>query len=740
MNRLIIVCLLVFSSSFIASSQVSMSFPAAGPSNPVISFNKINYWVEYEFDTISTFNSHLYRTKICKGKYTDTVMRLKLARTYHFRCRQIDNKCNPVSDWYYTQYSTANYPLSNFFDSKVPVYINYPFHKFTYAFSNKADFWFDTQADFKSPRAVKTTILNNLNPTFLPAYKYDTLYIRSKVYDINDSLPWKTAMLIRDFKPDAYFSPYIPCNDSTKFYTELFYNINSTFRNNTCKSYISYGTYSDSAISTNYIKSMVLVDNQAVRIISVMQFNEDTFSGSFTDTTYLSNPLSLGSALSYNIFTTPNTSIRINTNACNTGIELELHSDSTYSNLISSQYKNNKTTSSPLLFQTAWDYFNPYALRYRIIRCGIKGQWFNIPKYYIPNIAHSEPLSVDTTNSKWTIFHNNVLTGKTLEVEHDINAFFNSPKKKSYQIKDSSSFILESLFGRHNFVRCRIKDGPMSNNWSNTTFKYFTNKTITDANTTFSQPLWTCTPKVLGYSGFQMIFGRAENKLIYSIKSMPLQSPDTFDFVDGDTVYFKLRRYTPIDTSAWGPVLKGVFRGDINLCFVPYITYNGYQNGLDTFHIKWKEKNPLYAKGYKLYFGPEKNTYKGIIDLPKTQFSYTINRKQYPANWYFSVYPTCNTPNNYSGIPQVWYPLNGINTGIENNFISTVFYSQQSGRVINNSDETFTFKLFDNLGRMIEAGSIHALESIALPSIDPGVYHLELDNGQQQFQQKILIL
>lgn len=742
MNRLLLVCLLLSTSSFIASSQVFITFPTLGPSNPELRFSSNNYWIEYQFDTTSDFNSYLFRTKICPGKSTDTVMRLKLGRTYYFRSRQIETNGTPINNWWNTQYSTANYPLSNFFTSKQEVnYITYPLHKFTYAYTNKAEFWYDIRADFKSPYLVKTTINNNPNPILLPTFKYDTLYIRSKVYDVYDSLPWKTAILVRDYRPDAYISPNSPCNDSSKFYVDYFYNFNSTFKNNTWKSYISYGNYRDSSINSNYMKSFVLTDNQPVRIISQGQFSEDTFSGSFTDTTYLNDPLRLNSPLSYYIFTTPGIRIRIHPNVCNTGIELELHSDSTYTNLLSKQYKNNTTSGNPLLFSTSWDFYNAYALRYRIIRCGIKGAWFNIPKdAYYPSISHTIQKDVDSSNSTWTINHSNVLTGKTLEVELDINSQFNSQKKKTYRIRDTSVFYLESLFGRINFVRCRIIDGPQSSHWSNVTYKGFTQNSITTAYSLFTQPQYTVTPNVPGFNGFQMLFGHKSNQLKYSIKNLPLQTPDTFDFVDGDTVYYKLRRYTPIDTSSWGAIIKGIYIGRSGVCFTPFILYNGYQNQLDTFHIRWKEKNPKYAQGYQMIFGPAKNNYKGIIDLPKTQFEYTINRQQFPANWYFSVYPACSSPNTYSGLTQDWYPLNGQNTTISEINSNLVFYSQASNSIINNSEDAFQFNLYDNLGRLINSGTIDPNATILLQTIDPGVYHLELRQGMNQLQQKILIL
>lgn len=741
MKRFIfLICIIAVYQSL--EAEVYISFNAMGPSKTTLKFSNINWWVEYQFDSTGNFNSPIFRTKISKGSWTDTVMGLRLNKTYYFRSRQVRSDGTVMSNWVNTTYNTARYPLAQFINSGNFVnYVTYPLHKFTYNYFNKADFWYDVSPDFNSPLVYKTSRANDYSPIYLPMYgKYDTLYIRAKVDDDFDSLPWKTVMLVKAFKPILSTAGKSPCNDSSKFNVDLIYNFPTTFSSNTWKTYVIYKGQLDSFAFKSFSKSYELTDNSPFTVITNGQFSEDTFSGSFTDTTLLEDPLKLNQALNYKINTVPNMSILIYPGDCNTGIELELHSDSTYSNLLSTQYKNNKSSGSALQFLTNWSYFDGSALRYRIIRCGIKGKWFNIPTgNYKPSIGYPIQLGVDTTNSSWTISHNNYILGKQLEIEHDIHIDFITSKKRTYIINDTSKFKLESLFGNYNFVRCRIIDGTYKSQWSNTVSKKFTLGSISKPSNHFTQPSWICQSNTYIFSGLQMRFGHSSGQMKYMVLNPQNMFTDIYDFADGDTVYYQLRLFTPIDTSSWSIVFKHIFKGSVDKCFVPWINYNGYQNGLDTFLLSWKDKNPVYTTGFKIYLGPSKREFKGEIELPKTQSSFVIVRKSYPSNWYFALYPACVSPMTYTTIEPEWYPLNGQNTNLDMVYIPEIYYSLESGTVFNNSETAYSIKLYDNMGRLIMETSIEAGGSHSLSGINEGIYHIQYDNQFKHSQQSILI-
>lgn len=737
-----IIFLLITSFTFVVSqAQVSINFNVIGPSTVELRFSDIHYWVEYQCDTTSNFNSHYLRTKISKGSWTDTITKLKLGRVYSFRSRHVRSDGTIMSDWKGVTYFTATYPLNQYFSSGLYVnYVNIPIHKFIFPYFNQMDLWYDITPNFNSPYLTKVSRSNDFTQILIPMYgPYDTLYVRSRVSDVYDSLPWKTVMLIKDFKPNYTLTSRNPCNDSTKFRVELQCNFYSSFTNYDWKTYIKYGNTIDSVNTNFFNKPIDLVDNSSITIITNTQFYDDTFSGYMNDTTIVDDPLKLNQALQYVISTTTSTTISFINYDCNTGIELEHHTDTNYINKISTQYKNNKTSFSQIQFVTNWSQFTGTALRYRIIRCGIKGKWFNIPPgNYVPVISKPMQIGIDTTQSQWTIYRSNFISGKNIEIEHDINVNFNSPKKRTYLISDKQNFNLESLFGNFNFVRCRLVDGPFKSAWSNVVSKQFTNGGVNKSNNNFTQPIWSCIITVPYFSGMHMRFGHSSSAMKTFIPK-PSQFPDTFDFVEGDTVFYQLRRFTSIDTSNWSGVLKDVYKGNSSFCFIPWITYNGYQNGKDTFYLKWKDKNPSYTSGFKLYIGPSKLNFKGEIDIPKSQSSFLIDRKKYPANWYFALYPACSMYKNYTTLVPEWYSFNGWGTSLNSTEITEIYYSTESQTIFNNSDRVYSIKIYNNIGQLIQFTDVQPNSIYTFNDFPSGVYHLQFNNYFNYFQESILI-
>jgi hypothetical protein len=725
-------------------ADVSISFVQKGTTIVDVKFSNKDFWIETQFDTSLNFNSPVFRKKISPFVLNDTIMGLKLGRTYRFRTRQIFPNGTIQSDWTYANYNTSNYPFSQYINSDKPInYITTPFHQFTYVYQPLTEFWYDTSPKFNSSRLFKTTRSSNLTPIDIPLYKnHDTIYIRARVSDQTDSLPWKSAMLVTKFKSPIAITGYIPCNDSTTFYVEMISSFRSTFPTLSSKSYIYYNGTLDSSIDYIY-RLYGLKNNDPIKIFNKLSYTDGTISDFYYDTIEFNDPLNLTKPLKYVMSYSPTKTIGIFPNACNTGIELELHADTFYNNIIQSQYKNNKTSESALFFNTNWDVLSGNALRYRIIRTGIKGPWFNIPNIYTPVISYAIPIpGDDTSHSEWIIKRDNYQTGKKLEVELDINVEFNSKKKKTYHFNDSGNFRVESMFGRSNYVRCRISDGSFTSKWSNTVYKNFVYE-FGQINTLFSQPNWYSIPVNQSlYSGLEMIFGHTPQNLSTFKLSPEIAFTDTFDYTTGDTVYFKLRRKTPIDTSEWSQVLKSVYKGSSTICFTPKMKYCGTANGLDTFHIKWLDKNPDYSNGMQIVFGPRKNQFKGIIEVPKGISSYVINRKQFPANWVFALYPVCKSPNIYSSVKPEWNSLNGEKISSLNDELAekNIVYSYERGALINLTETTFQYKIHDITGRLMDQGSLYASGIKEITGLSQGIYIITITNTYNLSYSKSIII
>lgn len=733
----------IFSLSFclLSSAQVSLSFRSSGSCIANFQVSNINFNAEIQFDTSQNFNTPLLRTKISKGSWTDTVMGLKLGRTYYFRSRQVQTDGVPRSGWSNTQYTTANYPFSNLYNSgKYTNILQNPTHKFIHPYDPKLYFWTDVSPSFNSPRLQKfTRAASDYTPIFVNLYKeHDTLYIRSKVVDQTDSLPWKDLMLIADFRPVVSYGANAPCTDSNTYRLNVNGYIYTSFTNNNITYYIVQNSGIDSFKSSNFFNNYNLSNNDPIKIITKGYLYEDTFSTQFTDTLIISDPIDLSKPLGYNM---QNQVITFYTYTCNkTTVELQLHQDTNFNSLINTQTAGTSSSSNQISFTTTWDPFTSQGLRYRVNRLGIWGPWINFSNQsYVPKIIYSGNIGIDTSTSKWTITRVNP-TNKMLEIELDNTLLFNSVKKKSYLINDASSYNLESLFGLFNYSRCRVVIGTYKSPWSNTVSKNFV-KDISNCYLSFSHP--DCSYTI----PFSMYFSGAEIQVGYSAKSLPIHInkvnsvfQDTFKFKDKDTVYFRIRRYTPIDTCSWSPVFKSLFRSNSFICATPKIIYNGFRNQLDTFHVVWIDKNS-YIEGAQLMFGPRSYDFRGIIDVPAGVNRYIIKRSDYPAGWWFAVYPKCSSTRSYSSVLPGWYMFNGQKIGIDQSIDnSLVYFSQDRQCLVNPGESEFDFIVYDQVGHQVYQGHLNAYDRNDLPDLSTGVYHIILNNTFQNYSHLSIVI
>lgn len=735
MKRIILILLLSFS-FVLCQAQVSVNFDKIGTTIVYMRFSNISYWVECQIDTSDLFNSEKRRSKISKGTWTDTFSGLKLGKSYYIRSRQIKNDGTPISNWSGVYYPTAYYPFITYDDVKNGViYLNSPKQSLNHYNDVETHFWYDTTPDFNSIHLKKYIFKKNTTPIQLKLYEnHDTFYYKTFVKDANDSLPWITVKVITDFKPSINMSKVYPCHDSTIYKFNFYYNMNKYFAD----LYSDVRVYQNNKLITSFndvYKSTVFRLNSydPIEVRSIITYNIDTSLYTVYDTSFFKDLTGVNSKNQYTIQTIPSNSIRIFGPSCTYfKVELQEHSDNQYNQLLSSQIKDT-SLNSPVTIYTDWSQFSSTALRYRIIVGNDTGIWFNIPNLdYKPIINFYTQNSLDSIYSTWSIYRTNPIIGKFLEVELDINSSFNSLKKKTYLIRDSVKFNLESLFGAYNYVRCRLIDGAYISPWSNTVKKEFSKGTLHFIPMVFRHPTWHFNTSIQIYNGWDFNYGHAPNLLNRHILTSNSWLPDTFDFVNGSQVYYRLRRYTPIDTSEWTTVFNGKYTIDNSICALPKILHNGYQNNSDTFHLVWLDKDPVNSKGYLLTFGPMPNTYKGLIEVNKGTNNLVVHKYTIPPNWYFSIYPVCPSNKTNPTLSPEWFQINTKTDLQSGNFYSkTVFYDSENNRVVNLSQQTQSVKIYDQNGRLVMDTSLEAGGNIELIDLNTGIYSAVLINPYQ---------
>src|SRR5690606_8630200 len=274
----------------------------------------------------------------------------------------------------------------------------------------------------------------------------------------------------------------------------------------------------------------------------------------------------------------------------------------------------------------------------------------------------------------------------------------NSSKKKTYYQRDTLLIYLESLFGVKNYARCRLVSATDTTQWSDIAYKNFTFGPVNQYDLSFSHPTWAYTLKTNNkYAGTRMKFGYKPTELLFYIDREGLPFWDTFNFVHTDPVYYRLQRYTPIDSTAWSEVLTAVYSTSPGVCITPKLIYNGVRNGLDTFHLNWLNKSPEQNPIINVYFGPKPNTYKAILQVDSGSNHYIVNRKLFPSNWWFGVYPDCPPPRNYTSISPTWFQLDGSNTELEESeiYARSIYYHSASHYLVNSSDLEWDIQLLD---------------------------------------------
>ena len=729
-----------------AKAQPSLYFTSQGSLKVGLSFSQVSGLIQYQYDSVSNYSSPQFRSKIINVGY-DSVSGLSFEKQYFFRCRYVNANGDPTSNWYQTTYATAAYPLIELFKQNTSkAILNKPIYKYSHWFSTYFELWYDTVPGFNSSQLKKysSNTLYSLHNIALIKNKKE-YYLRARVIDGSNSLPWKTIHVRNDFKPTVSLTSNGGCTDTSIAYYLYFSNYvydAVTFSN---KTYVKYGSFRDSFTNYSYGINIQIKDTNAVYFYSKTYVQYDSAVLNYNDTQVYRNLLGASGQINYLFRSMPKNAIYFTGASCNTKIELELYSDSTLGNLLNTQTKINGKIPTEIWFETNWDYFKNNVLRYRSIRFGTKSEWTYIyPRNYAPSINHPIQAATDTTTSKWTVYREFLFPGKKLEVLLDVNSNFNSPKLKSYTINDSSEFYLESLFDSYNYVKCRITDGVTKTNWSKIASKPFTAAPLNNVTLSITHPtgnLYTYPSSRL--NGVQVKMGTDSNNLRYNVIDVPNMFMDTFDFVSNDKVYFKLRRYTGIDTSIWSKMSSFVYKANSNICMSPVIVYNGNRFGKDTFDIRWKERDPGNSIGNYLYFAksPTPGSIGGIIEIPKGINFINLRRRDYPVDWYYAVYPKCGFNKTYSQIATKWFPLNPlVSIDNEEESIIQVYYNYEQKTLLSNTDFEQEFEVYDLNGKTIRQGLISKDAPVDLSMLGNGIYIVKLtaQNNCQTF--KIVVL
>lgn len=716
----------------VAKAQPNFYFNAQGSINLSFRMLPASSLIEYQYDSVSTYISPQFRSKIVNTGY-DSISGLSFEKQYFFRCRYVNANGNPTSNWSQTVYSTATYPLEELFKQNTPIVsLRTPTYKFLHRYTTYFELWYDTVPGFNSSQLKKysSNTLYSYHKLGLIKNKKE-YYLRARVFDGSESLSWKTIHVRNDFKTTVSLTSNGGCTDTSIAYYLYFYNYVSDAVSFSNKTYVKYGSFRDSFTGNSYGVNIQIKDTNAVYFYCKTNVQYDSLVLNYNDTQVYRNLLGSSGQISYLFRSMPQNSIYFMGASCNTNIDLELYSDSTLITLLKTQTKSNGNTPAAITFDTDWDFFKKNVLRYRSIRFGVKSPWTYIyPKDYIPNIEHPIQAAQDTTMSKWTIYRNYIFKGKKLEVLLDVNGNFNSPKLKSYTINDSSEFYLESLFDYYNYVKCRITDGVSKTNWSKIAAKPFTASPLNNITLNITHP--TGNLYIYPFSrlnGVQVKMGTDSNNLRYNVIDVPNMFMDTFDFVSNDKVYFKLRRYTGIDTSIWSKMSSFIYKTNSSICMSPVIVYNGNRFGKDTFDLRWKDRDPSSSTGNYLYFakGPSPADIQGIIEIPKGVSFINLRRKDYPLNWYYAVYPKCAYNRAYSQVETKWYPLNPLVSleSLDDEY-NPVFYNYDHKTLVSNSDTEQEFEVYDLNGKIIFQGIINDTAPVDLSMLGNGIYVVKL--------------
>ncbi|MDI1234219.1 MAG: T9SS type A sorting domain-containing protein [bacterium] len=725
--RKFLLCFFILTCVELLAQTPRISFQSNdGLTNISFSFSEIYYPRQYMFDTTPNFNSKYLRVKV-PIDWTDTVQNLKLNRTYYFRSRYTSG---PNTSWINSEYYTATYPILELLTNKSLVFFDKPMYYYDARYSVDAELWYDTIPTFNSS-ALKKFKSNTRGAKYLfdNTENFKTYYLRGRTFVKNDTLPWRTIKVTNKFKPTFTYGES-GCKDTNSItFNICSYNYITNATSFTTTAFIYYNDNKiDSNKTFSYCNQYGITDTNKIKVISISDIVFPTYSKKYIDTTYFESPLKAFVPIDLRIDNGGNGKIGFNLMnvPCNTRVEVELYTDSTLTNKVQTYASNNSST----IFNIPWDPFSNNMIRYRFKKFKSASDWI-----YYSNKNFEISLSFyasykDTTLSDWSPYKNYTNNKYKMEVWVDKTPDFNSVKLTKILVRDSSYLLVNSIFAKYNYAKCRMVNNRKFTLWSNTISKQFTNaliKPILQYNyPTSNISAYPLSP--LDKSELQL--GRTPTQFHKSISFDYTNFLDTLDFNENEIVYYRARRYTKIDTSDWGQVLSTQLKISNFYCVTPYITYDGNASNKDTFYLRWSEKSPSNSEGYYLYLGKSKKDFNAIVSVPKGVNEYLVNKKDFPSNWYYALYPVCGINRNNTLIEPIWKPLNANTTSLFNSEIVTYpFYFNAGVNLIQSiSEQLSQCEIYDLQGRLIINQAIEANGTLVLSQLSSGRYYARFSN------------
>ncbi len=182
-----------FITNKVAKAQPNFYFNSQGSLNVSFRMLPASNLIEYQYDSVSTYNSPQFRRKIINKDF-DSASGLSFEKQYFFRCRYVNANGDPTSNWSQTTYNTATYPLEGLFKQTTSkAILSAPIYKFLNRYSCFFELWYDTVASFNSSQLKK--ISSNTLYTYhkLGLIKnFKNYYLKARVIDGSNALPWKT--------------------------------------------------------------------------------------------------------------------------------------------------------------------------------------------------------------------------------------------------------------------------------------------------------------------------------------------------------------------------------------------------------------------------------------------------------------------------------------------------------------------------------------------------------------------
>lgn len=727
--------LLLIFTALNAQADLGFSFSSYGDTKCTYRLNEFSYNVQVQWDTTSNFDSENLKTKNLTFWY-DTIEGLKLGKTYAFRARYIKGP-NSFGPWT-TQhnYSTTNYPFALLFGLDYLATNTSP--KYTYSASSavRTEIEVDSTPNFNSVNLKKYIF----NPSiYTHDFKWvnnnEVFYLKTRVMSETDTLEWLVQKVTNKFSPRANFYTYQCVNGETKCQLSVsnFIQGSDSFKNR----FIVLSKNGTDTITDNFFnREFWLNFNDSVQLITNVNFykNDETYFYNDSITYYLNIQ---NYKPNLRLTGNPNTPFQITNLFCEASVEIELFEDSTLNNLLEIKTFFDTFNIRSILFNLEkWEPIVPQVFRYRVFNDSIVGEWLYYNNESFTPIIFYNSTSSDSLNANWTITKPLYSDSYDLIIELDKTNQFNSEKLKTFTIKDQSSFTLSSLLEPYTYARIKLKKGNIESNYSNVVRKQGVDNYIPGTSIKADVPTLTFyRGSYVQLDGFEVrLYHQKDSLIVPNMLTIQLsQTP----FQVGNTVYFKNKRYTEIDTSEWSPIRFAVIKNPNKTCLHPVVQRLFTK---DSIKISWNTPDVDNNEGYYFLFGPNPGEIYGYESIDSSTNRISKSLADYPSDWYFAVISKCNFYRPGKGISTPWQSFSPSITKISSFKNKQLISYEQHGQVLtNHSDKDIDALCYAINGQLIKTLKLQAKGSSALLGMNPGAYIIVVRNNSSFKTLKLII-